>query len=121
MDEELKFADLVVASEVVETIVKLSTEKVEGVACVGLPTDINNMFSFFSPRKPSPATVPAVGVQVDGNDLSITIHLTVFLGYPFVTLADEVRKAVAASVSSQVGAHVSRVDISIDAMVFPKE
>ncbi len=121
MDEELKFADLMVASEVVETIVKLSAEKVEGVACVGLPTDINNMFSFFSPRKPSASTAPAVSVRVDGNDLDIVIHLTVFFGYPFVTLADEVRKAVVASVTSQVGAHVSRVDVSIDAMVFPKE
>ncbi len=168
MDEELKFADLMVASEVVETIVKLSAEKVEGVACVGQPSDINTMFSFLSPRKPSAATVPAVGVRVDGNDLDITIHLegvacvgqpsdintmfsflsprkpsaatvpavgvrvdgndlditihlTVFFGYPFVTLAEEVRKAVVASVSSQVGARVSRVDVSIDAMVFPKE
>lgn len=121
MDEELKFAGLMVAPEVVETIVKLSASKVEGVACVGLPTDLNNMFSFLSPRKLSATSTPAVSVKVDGEALQIALHLTVFFGYPFVTLADEVRKAVKVGVSSQVGAEVSGIDVFIDALVFPKE
>lgn len=121
MDEELKFAGLRVAPEVVETIVKLAAGKVEGVACVGLPTDLNNMFSFFSPRKLSATSTPAVHVSVVGEALEIALHLTVFFGYPFVTLADEVRKAVEVSVASQVGAEIAGIDVFIDALVFPKE
>lgn len=121
MDEELKFAGLTVASEVVETIVRLSAGKVDGVASVGLPSDFNGMFSFLTPRRPNPSTAPAVCVRADGDNLAIAIHLTVFFGYPFKTLAEEVRQAVVSNVSSQVGAQVSRVDVSIDAMVFPKE
>lgn len=122
MDEELKFAGLIVAPEVVETIVKLAAGKVEGVACVGLPGDLNGMFSFLSPRKVSaPTTAPAVGVKVEGESLRVALHLTVFFGYPFVTLANEVRRAVANAVSSQVGADVAGVDVFVDALVFPKE
>lgn len=120
MDEELRFAGLMVAPEVVETIVRLSAEKVEGVACVGIPNDINSMFSFFSPKKPQ-ADLRAIAVEVEGDGLHIALHLTVFFGYPFVTLAQEVRRAVASNVSSQVGAEISAVDVHIDALVFPKE
>ena len=120
MDEELKFSGLRVAPEVVETIVRLSAEKVEGVASVGVPSDLNSMFSFLSPKKPV-ASTPAIDIKVEDDALRITLHLTVFFGYPFVTLADEVRQTVATSVASQVGAHVSGVDVFIDALVFPKE
>lgn len=120
MDEELKFAGVIVAPEVVETIVKLSAEKVEGVASVGALNDVSNVFSLFSARKPAPAQ-PAVTVKVEDDALRIGLRLTVLFGYPFLTLAEEVRKAVAAGVASQVGAKVSAVDVYIDALVFPKE
>lgn len=120
MDDELKFAGLMVAPEVVETIIRLAVEKVEGVASVGVPSELNGMLSFLSPRKPQ-AAVPGVCVQVEGESLRISVHVTVFFGYPFVTLADEVRTAVASSISSQVGAEITGVDVFIDALVFPKE
>lgn len=120
MDEELRFAGLMVAPEVVETIVKLAAEKVEGVASVGVPSDLGAMFSLFSPKKPA-AAVPGVAVAVEGDALRIAVHLAVFFGYPFVTLADEVRERVAANVASQVGAEIAGVDVYIDALVFPKE
>lgn len=120
MDEELKIAGLIVAPEVVETIVKLSAEKVEGVASVGALNDVTNVFSLFSAKKPAPAQ-PAVAVKVEGEALCIDLRLTVLFGYPFLTLADEVRKAVATGVASQVGAKVAKVDVYIDALVFPKE
>lgn len=119
MDEELRFAGLVVAPEVVETIVRLAAEKVEGVASVGVPTDLGNVFSLFSARKP--LGMPAVGVKVEDGSIRAAVHLTVFFGYPFVKLAEDVRLAVAAGISSQVGVEVTGVDVFIDALVFPKE
>lgn len=120
MDEELRFAGLMVAPEVVETIVKLAAEKVEGVASVGVPSDLGTMFSFFSPKKPA-AAVPGVAVSVEGDALRVAVRLAVFFGYPFVTLSDEVRERVVSGIASQVGAEVAGVDVYIDALVFPKE
>lgn len=120
MAEELKLGGLMVAPEVVETIVRLAAEKVEGVACVGVPTDLNSMFSFFSSKRPQPVAAP-VSVEADGDALRVGLHLTVLFGYPFKTLADEVRQAVSSNLASQVGTDISGVDVHIDALVFPKE
>ncbi len=120
MDDELRFEDLIVAPEVMETIIRLSAEKIEGVAAVGLPSEMNGMFSFLSPKRPV-AAPPAVSVKVQNEGLQVALHLTVFFGYPFITLAEEVRQIVASSLSSQLGTEVCGVDVYIDALVFPKE
>ena len=49
------------------------------------------------------------------------MRLSVFYGYPFTKLAQEVRQAVAEAVSSQMGVECSRVDVFIDNLVFPRE
>ena len=119
MEDELRFAGMIVAPEVVETIVKLSAETVEGVAGVGVSGDAGKL-PLFAAKKPQPST-PGVEVRVEGDQLHIELHISVLFGYPFVTLADEVRRVVSSSVSSQVGAAVGGVDIYIDALVLPKE
>lgn len=120
MDEEIRVNDLVVAPEVVETIVALSAEKVEGVAAVGQPSDLSGLFSFFSQKKADPA-VPAVSLELVDDKLQITVRLAVLFGYSFVTLAQSVRELVSKSVSSQVGLEVSCVNVYIDSLLFPKE
>lgn len=120
MDEEIRVNDLVVATEVVQTIVRLAAEKVEGVAAVGQPTDLNGLFSFFSQKKADVA-VPAVTVKTVDAKLDVTVRLSVLFGYPFTTLAQDVRNAVATSLSSQVGVEVQAVNVYIDSLLFPKE
>ncbi len=120
MDEEIRVNDLVVAPEVVETIVRLSAEKVEGVAAVGQPADLNGLFSFFAPKK-ADTPVPAVTLKLVDSKLDITVHLAVLFGYSFVTLAQSVRELVAKSVESQVGVEVASVNVYIDSLLFPKE
>ena len=120
MDEEIRVNDLVVAPEVVETIVRLSAEKVEGVAAVGQPGELNGLFSFFSQKKADPA-VPAVTLKIVDSKLDITVHLAVLFGYSFVTLAHSVRELIAKSVESQVGIEVAAVNVYIDSLLFPKE
>lgn len=119
MDEELKLDGLVVAPEVVETIVRLSAEKVDGVASIGVPTEINSVFSLFSAKKPQ--NIPFVGVKVENDALRVAVRVTVLMGYPFKEVAQSIREAVATGIESQVGARVSSVDVFIDALAFPKE
>ena len=120
MDEEIRVNDLVVAPEVVETIVRLAAEGVEGVAAVGQLSDLNGLFSFFSQKK-ADATVPAVTLKLADSKLEVTVRLSVIFGYAFTDLAQAVREAVATSVASQVGVEVSAVNVYIDSLLFPKE
>jgi uncharacterized alkaline shock family protein YloU len=120
MDEEFKLSGLMVAPEVVATIVRLAAEKVEGVASVGIASDLNNMVSFLTPRHPATSAEPVV-VTLEEGRARVVLHLTVLFGYPFVTLANEVRTAVADNLASQFGVEVEAVDVFIDALVFPKE
>lgn len=120
MADELKIGGLTVAPEVVETIVRLAAERVDGVACVGVPDDAKGMLSFLQPRKPQPSADP-VSVEAEDGSVHIQLHITVRYGVPFKALADELRASVAGSVASQVGVAVSAVDVHIDAVVFPKE
>ena len=63
---------------------------------------------------------PVEAEVVDGA-LHITVRLTVFFGYPFKKLAEQVRTVVAKAIDGQVGVPVSSVDVCIDSLVFPKE
>ena len=55
------------------------------------------------------------------DKLSVTVHVTVFFGYPFKKLAEAVREATLRAIDAQVGVEVERVDVCIDGLVFPKE
>ena len=59
--------------------------------------------------------------SVEDEKLAVTVHLSVFYGYQFTKLAQDVRQAVAEAVASQMGMEVCRVDVSIDGLVFPRE
>ncbi len=121
MDTEVVLGELSIAPKVFESIVKIAAEEVDGVACVGIPTSMNSMLMSFLSEK-SPLQVPPVGVRGSQEDgLEVAVRLTVFFGYPFMSLADSVRQAVAASVEGLVGIEVRSVDVFIDALVFPKE
>lgn len=119
MGEELRIGDLVVAPDVMDTIVRIAAEKVEGVASVGVPTDLSSVISFFSAKKP--LTTPAIGVRSEDGDVRVAVHVTALFGFGFQTLAQDVRASVAADLRSQLGIEVGSVDVFIDALVFPKE
>ena len=62
-----------------------------------------------------------VEAEVVDDKLRLTVHLTVFFGYPFKKLAEVVREAVVSAIDAQVGVEVESVNICIDSLVFPKE
>ena len=62
-----------------------------------------------------------IEAEVVDDKLRLTVHLTVFFGYPFKKLAEVVREAVVSAIDAQVGVEVESVNICIDSLVFPKE
>ena len=119
MAQEIVINGIGIAPEVLSAIVSRSLEEVEGVASVGVRDLASNLVSMFSSR--SVATTPAVEAEVVDGKLALTVHLTVFFGYPFKKLAEAVRAAVLRSIDAQVGVAVERIDVCIDGLVFPKE
>ena len=119
MSQEITIDGISIAPDVLEAIVSRAVEKVEGVVCVGYRNLSTGLVSMLSSR--SLSVEPGVVAEVEDDKLSLTVHLTVFFGYPFKKLAADVREAAAQAIDAQVGVEVSRVDVYIDSIVFPKE
>ncbi len=119
MSQEIFIAGIGIAPEVLAAIVSRAVEEVEGVASVGTRDLAANLVSMFSTK-----TAPVgedVEAEVIDERLRLTVHLTVFFGYPFKALAESVRAAVASAIDAQVGVEVESVNVCIDSLVFPKE
>lgn len=119
MSQEITIAGIGIAPEVLAAIVSRSVEQVEGVASVGVKDLATNLVSMFSAK--STQVGEDVEAEVINDKLRLTVHLTVFFGYPFKKLAEVVREAVVNAIDAQVGVEVESVNICIDSLVFPKE
>lgn len=119
MSQEITIAGIGIAPEVLAAIVSRSVEEVEGVASVGIKDLATNLVSMFSAK--STQVCEDVEAEVVDDKLRLTVHLTVFFGYPFKKLAEVVREAVVSAIDAQVGVEVESVNICIDSLVFPKE
>ena len=119
MSQEITIAGIGIAPEVLAAIVSRSVEQVEGVASVGVKDLATTLVSMFSAK--STQVGEDVEAEVIDDKLRLTVHLTVFFGYPFKKLAEVVREAVVNAIDAQVGVEVESVNICIDSLVFPKE
>ncbi len=116
---DLHIANMTISHDVVASIVEMATEKVEGVAHVGQDVIASSIISVFNATPPS--FEPAIEVKVKDDKFVIHVRVTVFFGYKFTEIAQNIREAVAQAVKEQIGAEVSAVDVSIESLVFPKE
>ncbi len=111
---ELNLDGMALAPGVVETIVSIATNEVEGVASVGSAA-AGGLRSMFGSKPPT----QGIDIAVDEDDkLAISVRVDVYYGYVLPDLAANVRQAVADAVASQVGAQVSSVDVYIDGIQF---
>lgn len=114
---ELNIDGMAIAPGVVETIISLAAQSVEGVSCVGDPTT-SGIRSIIGSGKPS-----TQGIEVDYDEegnLHVSLRLHVKSGQVLPELAANVRQAIADAVSSQVGMTVGSVDVYIDGIQFGK-
>lgn len=114
MSDEIRLEGLGVAPGVVDTIVTVAAESVDGVAGVGAP-GLAGLVQKGS-RKGSARAVD-VCTDEDGA-ITATIHLQVMYGRKLREVANAVQEAVADAVSSQVGVTLAGVDVFVDGIVF---
>lgn len=118
MDQELYIDGLGIAKEVIDTIVTLAVEKVDGVVSVGEGAITSGVKQLFGAKQQDAS---GIEVAVVDDKLALALRMTVFYGYPFTQLAEEIRSVVASAIRSQIGVEVSAIDIYIDNIVIPKE
>jgi uncharacterized alkaline shock family protein YloU len=114
MSEEIRLEGLGVAPGVLDTIVTMAAESVEGVAAVG-----SSGIAGLVQKGARKGSARAVDVCADESGaITATIHLQVIYGHKLKDVAKAVQDAVADAVTSQVGATVGPVDIYVDGIVF---
>ena len=113
---ELNVDGMVLSPGVVETIVSIAANEVEGVACIG-PSTTSGLRSVLG-SKPSTKGID-ITVDEEGK-LHISISVDVYYGYVLPDLAANIRQAISDAVTSQVGIPVGSVDVYIDGMQFAR-
>lgn len=111
MTDELRLEGIGVAPGVLDTIVTLAAEGVEGVASV----ETGKLAGLV--HKGGKGLVVAVD---EAGAMSVSLHVTLCYGKPLTQVARLVQQAVAEALSSQVGQPVAAVDVYVDGIVFDR-
>ncbi len=112
---DLNVQGMALADGVVETIISIAVQDIEGVACIGSPNSAAGLLSNFQTK---PATQ---GIDVTANEddtISVDIRIEVFYGCVLPDVAEQVREAIADAVLAQVGLKVEAVNVFIDGIQF---
>jgi uncharacterized alkaline shock family protein YloU len=110
MTDELRLEGIGVAPGVLDTIVTLAAESVDGVVSV----DTGKIAPIVHKGK---GKSPAVVVDESGA-MTVALHLTLRYGQPLNEVAEQVQTAVAEALTSQTGQPVSAVDVFVDGIAF---
>jgi len=114
MPEEIKVEGVGIAPGVLETIVTLATESVEGVARV-CPSGLARLM-----RKSGRTAGRPVEVLVDDSgSAKVSVHICVVYGNPLHGVASSVQAAIAEALASQAGLRTDSVDVFVDGIEFP--
>jgi len=108
MPDNLVFEGLTIAPSVLDTMVRLATLQVKGVAGLGVGV-----------RKTALARAVGIEVAEDGG-LQVAIHIQAYVGEQLRELGLAIQDSVADALKSQLGIEVTRVDVFIDGLAFPE-
>jgi len=112
MSDEIRLEGLGVAPGVLDTIVTLAVQGIDGLAFASSGQGIGGLVKRASGK--------AVEFTVDDDGaVGVRVHITAVYGTPLMDVARAVQAAVADAIQSQVGASVSAVDVYIDDIEFP--
>ncbi|MCL2746768.1 MAG: Asp23/Gls24 family envelope stress response protein [Coriobacteriia bacterium] len=113
MSNRVEFDGLSVAPNVLETIVRIASEQVDGVVAVG-GTPITGAASIFKSRGPS----VEVSAADEGEALDVAVYITARYGMKLTDLGEEVQKAVLDALGSQLGVEAANIDVYIEGLQF---
>ncbi len=116
MTDQLNANGMSIAPGVVDTIIAIAVQEVEGVAGLGQAPGSNIRL-----RIAGKQTFAGIETEVTPEGkLAVTLHIDVKYGYVLPDLAAKVRQAVSDALLVQVGVEVSNVDIYVDGISFPQ-
>ena len=113
MSSRLEFDGLSVAPNVIETIVRIASESVDGVAAVG-GTPVVGAAAVFKSRMPSVEVSAAQGDE----SLIVAVYITARYGMNLQDLGTAVQTAVMDALSSQLGVTKAVIDVYIEGLAF---
>lgn len=111
---DLNVDGMALAPGVIETIISIAANEVEGVASVG-STTAGGLRAMFATKPPT----QGIEIEVTDNDkLHISVRIDVYYGFVLPEVAAEIRSTVAEAVGCQIGVPVESVDVYIDGIQF---
>jgi len=116
MSDEIQLEGLGIAPGVVETIVAIAADAVDGVAGVCSSQKLSQLAA----KAVSKQATGCIAVEMDEGAVAVKLHIGVEYGNPINKVAGAVKNAVADAIQSQVGADVASVDVFVDSVVFAK-
>ncbi len=107
--------EVIIAPGVAESIVALAIAQVDGVAQIGPKARAGDGLLSVLTKKPSGS---GVLIYEDEGQITVDVHLKLFYGYKLQEVAANIRATVADALLTQACISISRVDITVDGIVF---
>lgn len=115
MTDVSKKPSMSLAPGVVDTIISITANGLDGVSSIGTPAG-----GFFARLAKRPSTSGIDTKMNDDGKLEITLHLIAKYGFSLTDLAVALREAISEALIVQVGVEVERIDIYVDGIAFEK-
>ena len=117
MQEAFSTNSMTIAPGVVDRVIALAAEQVEGVAVVSSYVSGGLIAQLISRARREAITATIA----DDGKLDCKVHLFMFYGYDIPKVAGEVRQNIADAVLLQTGLEVKTVDICVEGIEFKKK
>ena len=111
IDREQDNGQITYANEVISTIVSVATTEVDGISAIA---GSNGLLSKGKMSR-------GVRVDMDGEDVSVDVSVTVDYGMPIQKVGRSAQENVRKSIESMTGLHVEKVDLHVVGVSFEKE
>ena len=105
-----------ISEEVVSTVASLAATGIEGVSSMN-GTIAGGLVELFGVKKNN---AKGIKVEIDENNVTIDIHISVVYGYKIPEIAWEIQEKVKASVEDITGLNVEKVNIHVDGISVEK-
>ena len=115
MERDQESGQITYANEVIATIVSVATTEVEGIS------GIAGSSSPLSGRLNKGRIPRGVRVDMNGEDVSVDVSVTVDYGMPIQKVGRNAQENVRKSIESMTGLHVDKVDLHVVGVSFEKE
>lgn len=110
MPETVTTNTMTIAPGVVDRVIQLAAEDVEGVASVSSYVSGGIVAQLISRCK---GEAISTSIDQDGT-LHVKIHVMVYYGYSIPELAEQIRQSIADALLLQTGIEVGQIDIKIE-------